>query len=83
MNFFSLTVNIVYLKTHPFLILFVVTPHCILRFHLFKLPNYTSRRTDELFTLFRIFVSTKIVFLLSLVAAKWALVAIMALNYKY
>ena len=37
----------------------------------------------KLFTLFRIFVSTKIVFLLSLVAAKWVLVAIMALNYKY
>ena len=38
----------------------------------------------KLFTLFRIFVSTKTVFLLlSLVAAKGALVAIMALNYKY
>lgn len=45
---FSLTVSRVYLKTHPFLTLFVVTPYCILRFHLFKLPNYTSRRTDEI-----------------------------------
>ena len=45
---FSLTVSIVYFKTHPFLTLFVVTPYCILRFHLFKLPNYTSRRTDEI-----------------------------------